>query len=820
VITIARESIPRINVVSRSAGSHARAVSDLVGALERLGWSVSTGGAAAGADTLGIELTTSETLTGESFELRYDSERRTLSIYGAGDVAVRYGVFAFLEHQGVHFGLGGPQFPIDRAAGLRLPASPEHQSPVYPTRGLQPWPDFLNCVSVYDDADWRAYIDAMSSMRMNTLCMHSYAQAKKWVEPYAFAEYTNVGHSAVADNTSTDRWGYLPQRTSTYGMGGDQYYAGEVFGASASINARNGWEAAAESQSMLRTAFAYAASVGIKTGLGFEVGQVPDEILRACSPRVRKQLPPPSDGVFGGARGAYRPFIDPSSNTAKYVLEARLDALLDSQPSLSYVQLWEDEGRNWAAKIDPSVGGSSVLPFQQAHEFLARHAPQVRLVVAGWGGVVRNFDDFHRELPEDVIFAALNDSFGWEPVDEAFGRLGDRERWPIPWIEDDPAMWLPQLHVHRTARQTAQSVDLGCTGMLGIHWRDRLFDPTAGYLARRLWEPGYRPVDHYQAYATTLIGTEHADRLAHWFDDADRDQLLLNSDSGERDDAGRVVGRHITPDYWEAFNPEPATALDPETVSAHYEMDQRLTAIADDVPAGEAADRLRHWTGHLTFTTRYLEAWQAGATLHGLLDRAFEEADSLVEETTDEAFAEWVKVLAACRAAVVALEGSVATRSDLGTLASVQNKFVRLAAHRTREEFRELLDTLPADVDAAYRAAIASWSEPQPRVVLMPALTSVTRGRSELLTILCPGPDAPDVVRISQRRHGSVDWSTDTAALRARRTFGYLIDIHDEDVSGVDLVVESIRGGAPMAAAPTLTVTVHDPSPLDRRATT
>ena len=798
-----------MTVTALPAASHRRAVADLVGALERLGWRAVIGADQAG-DTLNVELSTSPSLRSESFETRYDSERSVLSIAGADEVAVRYGVFAFLEDQGVHYGLGGPQFPVDQVLGLLMPSTPRSETPVHRTRGLQPWPDFLNCVTVYDDADWRAYLDAMSSMRMNTLCMHSYAQASKWVEPYASVEYTNIGHTAVADNTSTDRWGYLPQRTSTYAMGGDQYYPAEVFGAQASINARNGWEAAADTQAMLARALSYAASVGIKTGLGFEVGQVPDEILRACPPRVRKQIPPPPGGLFGGARGAYRPFIDPSTKVARYVLEERLSALLESQPSLSYVQLWEDEGRNWAAQIDPSIGGSPVLPFQQAHQFLAKHAPGVRLVVAGWGGVVRSFADFHRELPGDVIFAALNDSFGWEPVNEAFGRLGDRERWPIPWIEDDPAMWLPQFHAHRTAKDVERSLDFGCTGILGIHWRDRLFDPVASYLGCRLWKHGYEPAEHYQSYATTLIGAEHGGRLGQWFNDADRDQRLLNSNSGEVDDHGYTVGRHITPDYYEAFSPEPSTAIDANTVADHYKMDERLGAIATDVPTGEASDRLRHWTGHVVFTTRYMEAWQSGAQLEDLLERAFAESGPAREQAAREALPYWIDVLEACRSGVVSLQASLATRSDLGTLASVQNKFVRLAAHRTREEFRELLDVLPDDVESAYLDAIAPWHEPQPRVVVMPALTAVTRGQVEVLTIMCPGPVSPEEVRVSHRRHGDDVWSTEVAELRGRRTFEYAIDISDENVRGIDLLVESVRGGKPMAAAPALTVSIHD----------
>ena len=49
------------------------------------------------------------------------------------------------------------------------------------SRGLVPWPDFLNCVTVYNREDWRAYLEAMVRMRFNTLGMHVYSAVN---QPY------------------------------------------------------------------------------------------------------------------------------------------------------------------------------------------------------------------------------------------------------------------------------------------------------------------------------------------------------------------------------------------------------------------------------------------------------------------------------------------------------------------------------------------------------------------------------------------------------------------------------------------------------------
>ena len=78
---------------------------------------------------------------------------------GANEQALLYAVFEFLERQGTVFGIDGTSAPIDRLGRLRLPeqGNPWRASPNFAVRGLLPWPDFLNCISVYNDEDFSAY---------------------------------------------------------------------------------------------------------------------------------------------------------------------------------------------------------------------------------------------------------------------------------------------------------------------------------------------------------------------------------------------------------------------------------------------------------------------------------------------------------------------------------------------------------------------------------------------------------------------------------------------------------------------------------------
>ena len=198
-------------------------------------------------------------------------------------------MFDFLERQGAFFGLDGEVYPLEPARTLNLPPAghPWQAQPRFSTRGLVPWPDFLNCVTVYNREDWRAYLEAMVRMRFNTLGVHVYSGANQWAESFLSFEYAGAGHLAYTDTTATNRWGYLPERTSRYGMGGADFFADEVFGAEATTQARNTWEAEEFAQRLWGEAFQYAKQLGIRTGVGFEPYQIPDEIYRATPPEAR-----------------------------------------------------------------------------------------------------------------------------------------------------------------------------------------------------------------------------------------------------------------------------------------------------------------------------------------------------------------------------------------------------------------------------------------------------------------------------------------------------------------------------------------------------
>ncbi|HSB13959.1 MAG TPA: twin-arginine translocation signal domain-containing protein [Bryobacteraceae bacterium] len=693
--------------------------------------------------------------------------RGAVSLTAASDQALLYAVFDFLERQGVFFGIDGESYPLDPVSALALPTEnqPWTAEPRFAVRGLLPWPDFLNCITVYNQEDFRAYFSSMLRMRFNTFGMHVYTGADQWAESYLSFEFAGAGHLAFLDNTASHRWGYLPQRTSRFGMGAADFYDSEVFGSDSTRLARDPWETADRARKLLQDGFSFANSLGIHTGIGFEPYQIPDEIWRALPPEVKPQELP--------GRNSEGPRFDIESVTARKLLETRLGQLLEAYPDVEHVWLWEDEHMNWESRRTGQP--FSVTPFLQAHDFLRRHAPKKRLVVGGWGGVARHFDDFHKRLPMDVIFTCLSDSLGWDPVHEVFGRLEGRERWPIPWLEDDPAMWLPQFHVHRFEMDLNRAAQFGCQGMIGIHWRHRIVDPTAAFQARFSWDPKLAPAAYYRAYARTQAAGSRVDRLADVLTDADKNRKLLSTFTGEFKD-GHAVTREFSGDYGEAFafwnDYEPDLAV----AASQKEVASALRQLAGAAASDTEKERLEYLTRHVEFLVPYAEAWTLAHRLHGVLKQAGESktagrVDEARSKVRNEGVPLWMKLAPEVRAAMLHFQRIVANRNDLGTLASMQNKFVRLALYRLPLSIQDYLGEMPPEIESLREQMLRPDSEAPARLFLPTRPTLLRPGESLRIVILAPGGPPPESVALYTRVRGAREWLPVPAKLLGRRTW-------------------------------------------------
>jgi hypothetical protein len=563
-------------------------------------------------------------------------------------------------------------------------------------------------------------------------------------------------------------------------MGGGDFYADEVFGAEATTQARNTWEAEEFAQRLWGEAYRYAKQLGIRTGVGFEHYQIPDEIYHATPPEARRPDDPKNPG----------PRIDPESVAAKDILEARLASLLEAYPMVDHVWLWEDEGMSWASQ--KSHVPLSVTPFKQAYDFLKRHAPEKRLVISGWGGFVRHFAEFHKALPEDIVFSSLSDNLGWDPVSEEYGKLEGRERWPIPWLEDDPAMWLPQFHVARFVRDMDLAEQYGCQGLMGIHWRHRIMDIDAGFQAGNSWDKGLTPGQFFQRFASAQVRAPRAPALAKILEDTDRDRLILCTWTGQIKNGHSEI-HEFSGDYDEGFQYwdgyEPAESV----MKSQAEVARQLRALTDAASSPAEHERLNYFARFVEFLVPYSESWSLARNLDLKLQQASKlktesKADAARELILKEGVPLWLQLAPKVREVFLDYQEIVSTREDQGQLASMHNKYERLALYRLRASMKEFLGELPAEVERSFAEVREPDGKAAPRAFVPTRPTVLRKGERVRITVVVPGPAKVVRAVLFTRGRDTQAWSpapmklvdrrTCTAELTWRETTGTLLDYY------------------------------------------
>src|SRR5579863_6000570 len=132
---------------------------------------------------------------------------------------------------------------------------------------------------------------------------------------------------------------------------------------------------------------------------------------------------------------------------------------------------------------------------------------------------------------------------------------------------------------------------LGCQGMLGIHWRQRIVDPTAVYFSCAAWESGLTAKAHYARYARSQASGQRVDALAQLLVDCDLGGAIVSTYTRKKDAAGFAGHVELSADYQEGFKyreNEPDAALLP----VQRRTAERFAALAATAPSVLERERL------------------------------------------------------------------------------------------------------------------------------------------------------------------------------------------------------------------------------------
>jgi hypothetical protein len=724
-------------------------------------------------DSLVEHLTLSVPEGPEGYHVR--RQDNLVAVVGSDVSGAVYGVYALLEDAyECGFFLGSEVVPPgDRDI---LPATLDLQrSPAFAVRGLLPWYDFLSGPTAWNLRDYKLYIDRMVRMGLNFLGLHVYSTGSVnqsgGAEPFLSFTHHGVGHDGYLDTTQTSRWGYLPMRTSQFSYGTDHFFAGEVFGADAALEATDPLDAARRGKALLGAALDYAKARGLMVCVGFEPAAVPLEILNALPSTAKRRL---------RWKGGEIENLDLTTTIARDILHTRIDDLLDTYPQVDAIWLWQNEDAAWTTQRT----NDEILPFDasylaEARQYVGERAPHVRTVVSGWGAVHSLFDQLHQDLPADMPFAALHHNLGTTETDDVYGRLGERSRWPIPWLEDDATLWHPQFYVDRFRNDVQRAANFGADGMIGIHWRTRVIDHIASYFARALWNPGLSTREFYEWYTDRLVGTEHSPALTDRLDQIDRTHAWPGYLSD--DHVGSIEWAHgHSNEAGAAFNP-----LDtPDDVLREFETYlEQLARCAEAADATEA-ERARYHLAQGRFARRYVDSQRAAARIDELVQFARNDDRQLSAEEFEEACDRYRDIDTAVRDAIEAFAAVQTTTADLGVLASLNQKYVTRALWQRHDALREV----SADPSTVPIPNLAPSPEIPPRVFVPAPPESIPTEGTEIMAVVstfgvtaasvCTMPLAGgDTSRTSLTNQGRGVW---TGSLQSREPVRYWIEAHHE----------------------------------------
>lgn len=447
---------------------------------------------------LGKELPfTSEGLTPEEYRLQtvQGSTNRQLYIVGGTESGLLYGVYRYCELLGIRFYLQGDVVP-DARLEEALPNIAERGQPLFSERGLVPFHDFPEGPDWWSKDDYRVHLSQMAKLRFNLFALHCYPEdvPKPNPEPHAeplvwigrTSDQTDSGqvresYPAFWASTSRERyWGYDRMKTDEFSAGASQLFSASehahpIFaGISAQPEQSDQENLVFErAATFFSETFKFARSLGIKTCIGTETPLTVPQDVRArlqregLNPDDPKQIQELYTGMF--RRIAQRYPVD-------------------------YYWLWTPESWTWSGNSEEQYKATvaDIRAAFAAQESL--HLP-FQLLTCGWVlGPVFNRTALDQVLRPGTPMSSISREVGHDLIDGGFKSISSRPKWAIPWLENDQNLTAPQLWVGRMRYDAVDARNLGCSGLLGVHWRTKILAPAISALAQASWDQSFRPV--------------------------------------------------------------------------------------------------------------------------------------------------------------------------------------------------------------------------------------------------------------------------------------------------------------------------------------
>ncbi len=415
---------------------------------------------------------------------------------------VLYGTYAWLERQGWSFHLYGDVSP-EADTPFDMSEITIDRSPRFKWRGLQLWNFWWPGRDSWGLTDFVHYLDQFPKLGLNQFEFPLY-----WYEPlftgveFAGAPLRRLPLSGVDVNLVR--------------VGADSFDGMGRFTSPAVPDGASDEDRMQAARGLMRKVFAHARSLGLRTTVCAEIGNV-----FLVDPDLLSRLP---------ARDLYEHglLVQPSSATGKALARARLKALFDAFPDVDVYALWlteigpesttlgsphpddvafRERHSHLAARLTP--GDLDQLQWlRNSAEIAGEINPGATLSIGGWG-IERLFEAADETLPDDMIRASIADyepAFGLRRgAFEAYGKTrGARSH--TTWAEVDQHLWIQQPKVTATARVLGALEEHGVESVSQLHWRKLFCDADIFCFAHDCWTNSGGPAELRRHWANLKFG--------------------------------------------------------------------------------------------------------------------------------------------------------------------------------------------------------------------------------------------------------------------------------------------------------------------------
>jgi hypothetical protein len=263
--------------------------------------------------------------------------------------------------------------------------------------------------------------------------------------------------------------------------------------------------------------------------------------------------------------------------------------------------------------------------------------------------------------------------------------------------------------------------------------------------------------------------------LAKILEDTDRDRMILCTWTGKMKD-GHSETHAFSGDYAEAFAFWEDHVPTESVMKTQAEVARQLRALTDAASSPAEHERLNYLTRFVEFLTPYSESWVLAHNLHLKLQQAGElkkqnKAADARQLILTEGVPLWLQMAPKVREVFLDYQKIVSTREDQGQLASMHNKYERLALYRLRASMKEFLGELPPEVERTFAEVREPDGKAAVRAFVPTRPTLLLKGEQVRINVVIPGPAKVVSATLFTRSQESQAWSPARMKLEQRRTY-------------------------------------------------